>query len=122
LHCRAINGALEGWKNLVEDNRARLIDQIVVWSMLEHDHFMLAQVRERIASLSVGVHVTTEELGHSLQRLDLAFVLAEDNGTYSWRVPLLRDRCRLQAPQEQLVDQVAKLKEVEQAFRDSRDG
>jgi hypothetical protein len=57
---------------------------------------------------ALGLDIPPEELRLSflsLQRLDLAFILGEDQGIYAWRVPLFRDRRRFDEPEAQIADE-----------------
>jgi hypothetical protein len=101
----AINQALEGWRSLTSDERASRIARIVVYAMLERDGFFLSNVIESFKTRRI--EASTEELRLSLQRLSLAFILGEDRGYYSWRVPLFRDRRRLEGPEKQIADEVS---------------
>jgi len=96
------------WGSLTSDERGERIDRIVVYAMLEHDSFSLGDV---IESLKVDdFKVSTDALHQSLQRLTLAFVFGEERGVYSWRVPLFRERRRLEEPKRQIADEVAAAK------------
>jgi len=96
------------WGSLTSDERGSRIDRIVVYAMLEHDSFSLGDV---IESLKVDdFKVSTDALHQSLQRLTLAFVFGEERGVYSWRVPLFRERRRLEEPKRQIADEVAAAK------------
>jgi hypothetical protein len=113
LSSRPVIDALAGWRELVSDKRASCIDRIVVWSMVDRDSFTLADLRQTVGNFSEAASVRTEDLQRSLQRLDLAFILGEESGTYSWRIPLFRTRRRMEAPAEQLRDQLARLRELD---------
>ena len=96
------------WGSLTSDERGSRIDRIVVYAMLELDSFSLGDVIE-----SLKVHdfkVSTDALHQSLQRLTLAFVFGEERGVYFWRVPLFRERRRLEEPKRQIADEVAAAK------------
>jgi hypothetical protein len=96
------------WGSLTSDERGARIDRIVVFAMLERDSFSLGDVIE-----SLNAHdfkVSTDELHQSLERLTLAFVFGEERGVYSWRVPLFRERRRLEEPKRQIADEVAAAK------------
>jgi hypothetical protein len=96
------------WGSLTSEERGSRIDRIVVYAMLERDSFSLGDVIE-----SLKVHdfkVSTDVLHQSLQRLTLAFIFGEDRGVYSWRVPLFRERRRLEEPKRQIADEVAAAK------------
>src|SRR5262249_33313732 len=86
--------------------RARCLDQIVVWSMLDREAFTLPELTRQLTSLAGRTAVPVDALESSLQRLDLAFVLGEDEGVYRWRVPLFRTRRQFEAPEEQLREQL----------------
>jgi hypothetical protein len=107
LDCPAINQALEGWGRFTSDARAARIDRIVVWAMLEADAFDLAGILARLEDL--GAAVRAEEVRTSLTRLELAFVLGQERGIYRWRVPLFRDRRRLEVPSQMLADELEAL-------------
>ena len=99
-----VNQALS-FGNLTPNERGSRIDRIVVYAMLERDAFSLGDVIE-----SLKVHdfkVSTDALHQSLQRLTLAFIFGEERGVYSWRVPLFRERRRLEEPKRQIADEVA---------------
>jgi hypothetical protein len=113
LSSRPVIDALTGWRELASDKRASCIDRIVVWSMIDRDSFTLADLRQTVGDFPEAASVQTEDLQHSLQRLDLAFILGEESGTYSWRIPLFRTRRRMEAPAEQLRDQLARLRELD---------
>jgi hypothetical protein len=107
LSSEYLNQAL-AWGNLTSDEGGARIDRIVVYAMLEHDSFSLGDLIE-----SLKVHdfkVSTDALHQSLQRLTLAFVFCEERGVYSWRVPLFRERRRLEEPKRQIADEVAAAK------------
>jgi WD40 repeat protein len=96
------------WGSLTSDERGSRIDRIVVYAMLERDSFSLGDV---IESLKVyDFKVSTDALHQSLQRLTLAFVFGEERGVYFWRVPLFRERRRLEEPKRQIADEVAAAK------------
>jgi WD40 repeat protein len=105
LSSDSIAGALDGWRSLTSDSRASRIDRIVVYAMLDRDDFLLGDVIDRVKGYRL--HASTEELRISLLRLNLAFIFGEDRGRYSWRVPLFRDRRRLDEPERQIADEVA---------------
>ena len=109
LRSRPIADSLAGWRTLTDDPRGRCLDQIVVWAMLDHDAFALPELNRHLTSLAGHSAVPVDALQSSLQRLDLAFILGEDAGVYRWRVPLFRTRRQLEAPDEQLREQLSRL-------------
>jgi hypothetical protein len=109
LRSRPIADSLAGWRTLTDDPRGRCLDQIVVWAMLDREAFTLAELTRQLTSLAGRTAVPVDALQSSLQRLDLAFILGEDAGVYRWRVPLFRARRKLEAPEEQLREQLARL-------------
>jgi WD40 repeat protein len=113
LRSRPIADSLAGWRTLTDDPRARCLDQIVVWAMLDREAFKLAEVTRHLATLTGRNAVPVDELQSSLQRLDLAFILGEDEGVYRWRVPLFRTRRKLEAPEEQLREQLSRLETLQ---------
>jgi len=108
LRSRPIADSLVGWRTLTDDPRGCCLDQIVVWAMLDREAFTLAEVTRHLTRLG-GRAVPVDALQSSLQRLDLAFILGEDEGVYRWRVPLFRTRRQLEAPDEQLREQLSRL-------------
>jgi len=72
--------------------------------MLERNGFFLSDVINDFKTRRI--EASTEELRLSLQRLSLAFILGEHRGYYSWRVPLFRDRRRLEEPETQIADEM----------------
>jgi hypothetical protein len=103
LSSNPVNQAL-AWRGL-SDKRGSRIDRIVVYAMLERDSFSLGDVIE-----SLQVHdfkVSIDALQQSLQRLTLAFVFGEERGVYAWRVPLFRERRRLEEPRRRIAEEVA---------------
>jgi hypothetical protein len=96
-----------------QDPRGRCLDQIVVWAMLDREAFTLAELILHLTSLAGRTAVPVDALQSSLQRLDLAFILGEDAGVYSWRVPLFRTRRQLEAPGEQLREQLSRLETLQ---------
>jgi hypothetical protein len=108
LHSRPIADSLVGWRTLTDDSGARCLDQIVVWAMLDREAFTLPELTRHLTSLTGRAAVPVDALQSSLQRLDLAFVLGEDSGVYRWRVPLFRGRRQLEAPEEQLREQLSR--------------
>jgi hypothetical protein len=109
LRSRPIADSLAGWITLTDDAYGRCLDQIVVWAMLERDSFTLSELTRQLAELSGRIAVPVAALQSSLQRLDLAFIIGEEAGVYRWRVPLFRTRRRLEASEEQLREQLARL-------------
>jgi hypothetical protein len=107
LSSGAVNDALEGWRSLSWDKRACQVDRIIVYAMLRNDSFFLSDVISAIKAHNFDA--TTEELRLSLQRLNLAFILKEERNRYAWRVPLFRDRRRLEEPEMQLADELVAL-------------
>ena len=93
------------WGSVTSDERGSRIDRIVVYAMVERDAFSLGDVFETLQAHDFKV--STDALHQSLQRLTLAFVFGEERGVYSWRVPLFRERRRLEEPKMQIADEVA---------------
>jgi hypothetical protein len=108
LRSRPIVDSLAGWNSLTDDPRQRCLDQIVVWAMLDREAFTLAELTRHVTSLANRTAVPVDALQSSLQRLDLAFILGEDAGVYRWRIPLFRTRRELEAPEEQLREQLSR--------------
>jgi WD40 repeat protein len=108
LRSRPIADSLAGWRTLTDDPRGCCLDQIVVWAMLDREAFTLPELTRHVASLAGRNAVPVDALQSSLQRLDLAFILGEDAGVYRWRVPLFRTRRQLEAPEEQLREQLSR--------------
>ena len=113
LRARPIVDSLAGWRTLTDDPRGQCLDQIVVWAMLDREAFTLAELILHLTSLAGRTAVPVDALQSSLQRLDLAFILGEDAGVYSWRVPLFRTRRQLEAPGEQLREQLSRLETLQ---------
>ena len=105
LSSTAVDEALGGWRSFTSDQRASRIDRILVYAMLDEDSFTLSDVFNDLESRQFPA--STEELRTSLQRLSLAFILSEDRGRFSWRIPLFRDRRRLDEPERQIADELA---------------
>jgi hypothetical protein len=106
-----VNQAL-AWGSLTRsDERGARIDRIVVYAMLERNSFSLGDVIESLRDH--GLKASTDELHQSLQRLTLAYVFGEERGVYSWRVPLFRERRRLEEPKRQIADEVAAAKYID---------
>lgn len=115
LRARPIADSLAGWRTLTDDPRGRCLDQIVVWAMLDREAFTLPELTRHLTSLVGRSAVPVDALQSSLQRLDLAFIIGEDAGVYHWRVPLFRTRRGLEAPEEQLREQLSRLQLLQAA-------
>lgn len=106
LASTAVVQALEGWRELTSDPRSSSIDKIVVWSMLKNESFELGDVRRTLGAYEEAARISTREIQLSLQRLELAFIVREKDGVYTWCVPLFRKRRLLEEPASQLREEM----------------
>ena len=92
--------ALGGWGQLGGDAPAGRLDQAIVYAMVDHDGLSRGELMDRLDAL--GLAFQPEPLQQSLLRLDLAFILGEQDGRFSYRVPLFRDMIRGLEPERSL--------------------
>jgi hypothetical protein len=92
--------ALGGWGQLGDDAAASRLDQAIVYAMVDSDGFSRGELMDRLDA--VGLAFQPEQLQQSLLRLDLAFILGEQDGCFSYRVPLFRDMIRGLEPERSL--------------------
>jgi hypothetical protein len=82
--------ALKGWDAMVDDEQACRLDRIVVYATVEKDQFNLAELVSLLNQQ--GLKPDSNQIDHSLARLQLGFILGRDNaGNYFYRVPLFRE-------------------------------
>ena len=97
LTSEAINQQLEKWKRLSGNDDEDRLDRIIVYAMIEQDHFGLSDVLTFLKEHAKDIPLSSVE--RSLARLKLAFILhAWEANVYHWRVPLFRDYVQLKEP------------------------
>ncbi len=92
--------ALGGWGQLGGDAAANRLDQTIVYTTVEHDSFSRGELMEWLDA--VGLQYQPQQLGQSLLRLELAFILGNQDGRFSYRVPLFREMVRGLEPERSL--------------------
>lgn len=96
--------ALKGWDAMTDDEQACRLDRIIVWSTVAMERFSFAELMALLDKH--GVKAETRRIEQSLARLELAFVLGEDGGMYSYRVPLFRKMILVDSPQAKIQNEV----------------
>ena len=103
---KAVQDGLEGWQRLAGEDDSRL-DRAIVYATIERESFTLADV---VAALREhGAEVDVDRLERSLRRLELAWIIGEDDGTFTYCVPLFVERVRWQDPALRLREEARKL-------------
>lgn len=92
----AVRNALDAWGQFSGEPRAAAIDRMIVYATVAKDRFAMNDVIDALRQN--GLALGPEELRHSLQRLELAFIIREEAGVYRWCVPLLRARRQREEP------------------------
>ncbi len=97
-----LSEALGGWGQLGGggDADANRLDQAIVYATVEADEFTRAELMDRLEALALPFQ--SEQLEQSLLRLDLAFILGEQDGRFCYRVPLFREMVRAREPERAL--------------------
>jgi len=97
LDSEAVHGALKGWEELDKNDPAGCrLDRIIVYATIEQNEFTQADVLRKLEAL--GHHVPPERVRRSLERLELAYVIARNKNRYGYCVPLFRNRLLEQEP------------------------
>jgi hypothetical protein len=99
-----IINALKGWDAMTDDEQACRLDRIIVWSTVAMERFSFAELMALLDKH--GVKDETRKIEQSLARLELGFVLCEEGGMYSYRVPLFRKMILVDSPQAKLQNEV----------------
>ncbi len=103
---KVVQDALEGWQHLAGEDESRL-DRAIIYATVERESFVLADV---LAALrDHGADVDIDRLERSLRRLELAWVIGEEDGAFVYRVPLFVERVRGQDPSLRLREEARKL-------------
>jgi hypothetical protein len=93
----AIKGALAGWMQLGKDDDDSRLDRLVVYATIRRDGFTLADLHEVLDGY--GVRPKPEQVGRSLMRLELAYVVERSGSVYTYPVPLFVRQVRGQGPE-----------------------
>ncbi len=83
-----INRALGGWSKLTGQKENDRLDRVIVYAMINRDDFSIVDVMDTLATQKITPE--PESVRESLQRLELAFILAREKDRYSFRVPLFK--------------------------------
>ena len=102
----AVRRALSGWEVLAADDAAgNRLDRIIVYATIEQPAFTLAEL---LATLEAQqCQVAPERVTRSLERLELAYVLGQQDGRYAYQVPLFREMILAREPQQLLQRELA---------------
>ena len=84
--------ALGGWGQLSGDATANRLDQAIVYATVEHDSFSRGELMQWLDAF--GLRYQPQQLAQSLLRLELAFILGNQDGRFAYRVPLFREMVR----------------------------
>ncbi len=102
----AIAGGLAGWQRLEgEGGTGSRLDRILVYATIGWTRFTLAQVLQRLDEL--GEKVAPQQVKRALDRLELAFVLRREKGSYRYAVPLFKEQVLVQDPEALLARELA---------------
>ncbi len=106
LHSAAVRRALGGWETLAADDaEGNRLDRIIVYATIEQHTFNLAEL---LAILQATNHqVAPERVMRSLERLELAYVIGQENERYAYRVPLFREMILAREPRSLLQRELA---------------
>ncbi|WP_295389925.1 hypothetical protein [uncultured Thiodictyon sp.] len=75
---------------------------MIVYGLIGHERFRLADVLDLLG----GLQVTPEAVKESLTRLELAFLVGREGDGYRWQVPLWRDLVLAEEPGRMLGQEV----------------
>ncbi|MFA7242945.1 MAG: hypothetical protein WC091_22795, partial [Sulfuricellaceae bacterium] len=106
LASEAIKMALAGWDELAGDEAAtRRLARIVVFGTLARPPFSQAEIMQALNAWQVDFEPV--QLERLLKRLELAFVLGNDGGKYSYRVPLFVEQLKAEGePETRLLNEI----------------
>lgn len=107
LASESVRNALEGWgaldgKRPEENSQDARLDRVIVYGLIGHERFRLADVLDLLG----GLQVTPEAVKESLTRLELAFLVGREGDGYRWQVPLWRDLVLAEEPGRMLGQEV----------------
>ena len=77
-------------------------DRVVIFATITRTDFTLAELSQLLEDQ--GFNVDLNELTRTLSRLELAFILGQEQGRWSYRVPLFVEFARQQDPKARLVN------------------
>lgn len=99
-HDKTFN-ALKGWATMVDDESACRVDRLIVYATVEQNQFSFAELIDLLQQHELSID--SQQLDHSLARLELGFVLGRDSmGHYYYRVPLFQFMIKKDAPEVRL--------------------
>ncbi|MCP4216099.1 MAG: hypothetical protein GY765_15720 [bacterium] len=92
LDSRTVLDSFMGWDRLTDNKEENRTDRLLVETTIHLQTFTLPQLTELLQKK--GESIDRQQLDRSLRRLELAFVLKREQGTYSFQVPLFKDYLR----------------------------
>ena len=90
------NAVFGGWETLGKTPESSRLDRLTVYATVKDETFTQADVLRRLEEHDIPV--SPEQLRRTLERLELAFILRQENRTYSYCVPLFYEQLRQDDP------------------------
>jgi WD40 repeat protein len=103
LHHEKLRNALSGWV-IGESKLEQQYDRMMVYATVTREDFSTGELLDYLQEQ--GLVVDTGELDRTLARLELAFILGQQEGRWFYRVPLFVERLRQDDPELRLATEV----------------
>lgn len=109
LVCQNMNAALSGWVT-GESETEMAYERLVVYATIELEYFTLADLFSLAKKHEVSID--TQQLQHTLARMELLLILDREEGKWFYRVPLFVDFIKTDLPAVMLENEIEKLKRM----------
>ena len=97
LYSEALREKLKGWNEMTDIDRQNQLDTLLIYAAATAGAFQYDELIEIVTK--AGADPDSRELGHSLERLKLGFILGQDaSNRYAFRVPLLLETLQMDNP------------------------
>ena len=85
-----VDRMLQGWGNISSCKESNRLDRLIVYLNITKDNFRKSDVVSELKKYDL--HIDIDKINQSLDRLGLAYVLKNSNHTYSFCIPLFKNR------------------------------